>query len=155
MLTFFLSVSTMESCLGGYQDTELFLSAVLDDLMFIYLWVKVLVISFNNLVTEFFLSNTPICLKLCFWINFLTFIKIRQDSFRSIINIYCVPIFVSFTKESMKLVISVFLLSSVKRWVTTITCEIIRIRKRIPSILNTKITLLKLKIVDRKRLFRL
>ena len=37
MLTFFCQLALWKSCLGGYQDIELFLTAVLDDLMFIYL----------------------------------------------------------------------------------------------------------------------
>ena len=37
MLTFFCQLALWKSCLGGYPDIELFLSAVLDDLMFIYL----------------------------------------------------------------------------------------------------------------------
>ena len=100
-----------QSCLGGYQVflTISFLSAVLDDLLFIYLCVKALIISSNNLVNEFFLSANSNLHKVLFLDQFSSIYQYRTEYFFNIMKIYWVPIFRSFTKKFTNLVISGYL----------------------------------------------
>lgn len=59
-----------------------FLSVVLGDLMFLYLCVKVLFLSSDNLITEFFHSvNSSICLCLSFRPTAYALINIGKDTF--------------------------------------------------------------------------
>ena len=91
MLSFVLSIGTVTK-LSWRPSKDLltlsFLIVVVDDLIFMYLWLRVSILSSNNLVTEVFHSVNSNLFMSFFRSTFCAFINTGKDTFLIIMKVY-------------------------------------------------------------------